>query len=115
MFFAVVCWDRPGVGELREKTRPAHLEYLKRYAGTIHAGGPFENADGGIAGTLFIIDVPDEASARAFVDNEPFHKAGVFESSRLRRWRQMQPEVEPGADDAVARAGQVRLKQEGNL
>ena len=112
MFFAVTCWDRPNAGELREKTRVAHLDYLKRHADLMHVGGPFESADGAIVGTLFIIDVPDEAAARAWVAGEPFHQAGVFEESRVRRWRQMQPEVEPGADEAVARAGRIRLEQE---
>jgi len=112
MYFAVVCWDRPNVGELREKTRHTHLQYLKENADKMHLGGPFENADGGIVGTLFIIDVADEAEARAFVENEPFHKAGVFESSRLRRWRQMQPEVVADADAITDRAAEVQLKQE---
>ena len=112
MFFAVVCWDRPNVGELRERTRHSHLDYLKAHAGTIRIGGPFESAEGAIVGTLFIIDAADEAEARAFVDAEPFHKAGVFESVRLRRWRQMQPDVEPGADAAIDRAAEIRLKQE---
>lgn len=112
MFYAIVCWDRPGVGELREKTRHTHLEYLKKHGDMMHLGGPFESAEGAIAGTLFIINAADEAQAREFLDNEPFHKAGVFESVRLRRWRQMQPEVASGADAAVDAAAQVQLKQE---
>ncbi len=112
MFFAIVCWDRPSVGELREKTRSVHLDYLKRNAHMMHLGGPFESAEGAIVGTFFIIRADDEATARGLLDDEPFHKAGVFESVRLRRWRQMQPEVEPGADALVDRAAQVRLKQE---
>ena len=112
MFFAIVCWDRPNAGELRERTHHSHLEYLKTHADRMHVGGPFESAEGAIVGTLFVIDAVDEADARAFVDAEPFHKAGIFESSRLRRWRQMQPEVTPGADRAVDRAAEVRMKQE---
>ncbi len=112
MFFAVVCWDRPGVGEVRERTRHSHLKYLKANADKMHVGGPFESAEGAIVGTLFIIDVAGETEARAFVDAEPFHEAGVFESVRLRRWRQMQPDVEPGADDLTDRAAEVRLEQE---
>ena len=112
MLFAVVCWDRPGVGELRERTRHDHLQYLKSHAELIHTGGPFESAEGAIVGTLFIIDVTDEAQARVFVDDEPFHKAGVFESVRLRRWRQMQPDVQPGAGEITDRAAEVRLRQE---
>jgi uncharacterized protein YciI len=31
MYFAILCFDKPGTGELRETTRPAHLAYLKNY------------------------------------------------------------------------------------
>lgn len=39
VFFAILCFDKPGVGELREKTRAAHLEYLKEHKSAIHLGG----------------------------------------------------------------------------
>lgn len=69
-YFAIVCWNRPGVGELREQTRHRHLQYLREHTAKMHLGGPFENADGGIFGTLFIINVATQAEARAFIDNE---------------------------------------------
>ena len=113
MYFAIVCWDRPNVGELREQTHHRHLQYLKEHAAKMHIGGPFENADGGIVGTLLIINVANEAEARAFIDHEPFHQAGVFESMRLRRWRQMQPEIVSGANASTDQEAQLQLKQEG--
>ncbi len=113
MYFAILCFDKPGVGELREKTRPAHLAYLKQHSDKMHVGGPFENAEGVIVGTLFIINVENRAAAVAFTENEPFHKAGVFESVLVRRWRQMQPEIEPGANAGSAAEAVMQLKQEG--
>ena len=112
MLFACVCWDKPHMGEVRERVHRDHLDYLEKRGDVVHVGGPFEKADGGIVGTLIIVDVEGEAAARAFIDDEPFHRAGVFETVRVRRWRQMQPEVEPGADAAVARAAAVRTRQE---
>ena len=112
MHFAIVCWDRPGVGELRERTRHSHLQYLHENASRMHLGGPFESPEGGIVGTLFIVDVEDQQAARAFIDGEPFHRAGVFESVRVRRWRQMQPEVVAGANDLTDREAELQLKQE---
>jgi uncharacterized protein YciI len=113
MYFAILCFDKPGTGELRETNRPAHLAYLKRYCDKIRLGGPFENDEGGIVGTLFIIDVETRASAIAFTEEEPFHKAGVFESVVVRRWRQMQPEVSPGANASSAIEAEMQLKEEG--
>jgi uncharacterized protein YciI len=113
MYFAILCFDKPGAGELREKTRPEHLAYLKQHHDQMHLGGPFENDEGGIVGMLFIIDVENRAAAVAFTENEPFHKAGVFESVVIRRWRQMQPEVVPGANAISAAEAEMQLKEEG--
>ena len=113
MYFAILCFDKPGVGELREQTRATHLAYLKAHASAMHLGGPFESDEGGIVGTLFIVNVPDRRAALAFTADEPFHKAGVFESVLVRRWRQMQPEVEPGANAVTAEAATLQLRGEG--
>ena len=113
MYFSIICFDKPNVGELREKTRDAHLDYLKQHKDKMHLGGPFENDNGGIVGTLFIINAEDHAAANAFTDNEPFHMAGVFESVIVRRWRQMQPETEPGANASSAKEAGLQMKEEG--
>jgi uncharacterized protein len=113
MYFAILCFDKPSAGELREKTRPAHSDYLKQHAKQMHIGGPFENDEGGIIGTLLIVNVENRAAALAFTENEPFHRAGVFESTIVRRWRQMQPEVEPNANASTAIEAGMQLKEEG--
>ncbi len=113
MYFAILCFDKPGAGELREKTHAAHLEYMKQHNALMHLGGPFENSEGGITGTMFIVNVADRQAAMDFTQSEPFHQAGVFESVLVRRWRQMQPQVEPGADASAAREAVLQLKEEG--
>jgi uncharacterized protein YciI len=115
MYFAIVCFDKPGVGELREKTHDAHLTYLKQHSVQMHLGGPFENDEGAIVGTLFIVNVEDHAAANSFTENEPFHKAGVFESVIVRRWRQMQPEIELGANAITAKEASLQMKEEGQV
>ena len=79
----------------------------------MHLGGPMEDDDGGIVGTIFIINAADRAAALTFTKEEPFHKAGVFEAFILRRWRQMQPEVIAGANASSATEGSNQLKEEG--
>ncbi len=113
MYFAIICFDKPGAGELRERNRPAHGAYLKAHAAQMHIGGPFENDEGGIVGTLLIVDVEDRAAALAFTKDEPFHKAGVFESVVVRRWRQMQPEIQSGVNASTATENSLQLKEEG--
>ncbi len=113
MYYAIVCMDRPNVGELRERTRPSHGEYLKEHGDKMHIGGPFEDDNGNIVGTLLIVNVEDRAAAQAFTDNEPLHKAGVFESVVVRRWRQMQPEDSPEAGPSTAKEARLQLEEEG--
>ena len=79
----------------------------------MHVGGPLESDEGGIVGTLFIVNVENRAAAIAFTEHEPFHRAGVFESVLVRRWRQMQPEMVPGANATTAEEGRNQLKEEG--
>jgi uncharacterized protein YciI len=92
---------------------PSTLATLKQHHDQMHLGGHFENDEGGIVRTLFIVDVENRAAAVAFTENEPFHKAGVFESVMVQRWRQMQPEVSPGANAQSAAAAEMQLKKEG--
>ena len=115
MYFVILCFDQPHVGELREKTRSAHLDYLKQHADAMHLGGPMEDDDGGIVGTIFIVNFPGRAAALAFTQEEPFHKAGVFEAVIVRRWRQMQPEVVPGANAVSNKEGSLQLREEGQV
>ena len=113
MNFMILCFDKTGVGELRAATRHVHLAYMKKHGSVLRMGGPFENDEGGIIGTFFLINVEDRAAAQAFTDNEPLHKAGVFEAVLVRRWRQMQPEIEPKANASTDHEATLKRKEEG--
>ena len=81
MLFAIICMDKPGQTELRAKTRPMHLEYLEKFRSRIEISGPMLTDDGAAPkGSLLILDFADGAEARAFADNDPYAKAGLFQS-----------------------------------
>ena len=111
MHFTILCFDQPHVGELREKTRPAHLEYLKRHHELVHLGGPIENEDGGIAPSSLSM-LPIARQLLLLRRKSPSIKRGVFESVIVRRSRQMQPEVVSGANGSSATEGSNQLKEE---
>jgi uncharacterized protein YciI len=87
MLFAIVCADRPGNLDLRQATRPVHLDYLKSHAHRLVQAGPVLNAAGEPCGSLLIIDAADRAEAEALAAGDPYARAGLFESTMIRPYR----------------------------
>lgn len=85
--FAVICRDKAGALPLRQENRPAHLDYIKE-TGIVAMAGPLMEA-GQMAGSLVILDAADLAAAQAWVDGDPYGKAGVFADVALREWNKV--------------------------
>lgn len=68
-------------------TRPVHREYLGglKEAGKIFASGPFEDD----SGALIIYEADSQEAAEEMIAQDPFNKAGVFESYTIKPWRQV--------------------------
>jgi len=86
MLFVITAIDKENSRDLRMATRPAHFEYVQK-TGVVRLGGPFLDDDGGMAGSLIIIEAPDLAAAREWQQNDPYVKAGLFAASELRPWK----------------------------
>lgn len=115
MFFAITCFDRPGSSQLRGKLLPDHLRYLEGQGSKVHTGGPLKDpVDGSMVGSLYIVDVAGYDEARQFIEGEPLHKAGLFESMTVRGWTQMQPEIMPGANELTAQELERQLQANGS-
>ncbi len=89
MLFAIICTDRPGGLDLRLATRPTHLAYLTMYASRIVHGGPTLDIEGRPCGSLLIIEAEDRAAAEGFAAEDPYAKAGLFESTIIRPFREV--------------------------
>lgn len=89
MLFALINTDRPASLDLRMATRPAHLEFLQGRDSVIMSGGALLDSEGKPAGSLLVIDVNDLAAAQAFAAEDPYTKAGLFESTVIRPFRQV--------------------------
>ncbi|MGP3918639.1 YciI family protein [Nonomuraea sp. 10N515B] len=80
--------DRPDSAALRAELVEEHWSYMDRYAAELIARGPTFHRDSDTAtGSVHIVDLPDLATARAFVFDEPNYQAGVYRDVMLRRWR----------------------------
>jgi uncharacterized protein YciI len=92
MHFCIVCTDKPGRSALRTETRPAHLDYLKRFKDRLFAAGPFLDDSGNALGSLIVIDLASRKAAEEFVAHDPYTKAELFESVVIRAWKKVIPE-----------------------
>ena len=82
--------DRQDSAALRNELLATHWSYMDQYAAEMIARGPTLTDDGDTAtGSVHILDLPDVATARAFVFDEPNYQAGVYRDVQLRRWRNL--------------------------
>ena len=87
MALFVISWlDKPGGLPVRMAAREDHLAYVAR-TGAVKLGGPFLGPDGGMAGSMLIVEAEDLAAAEAFHAADPYKLAGLFETSSVRPWR----------------------------
>lgn len=94
MHFVFYCKDKSGHEQVRVANRRAHLDYLDEHRDRLLCAGPLL-AEGGsesrMIGSLLILDFADRAAAEAFAANDPYAKAGLFESVTIHPWRKVLP------------------------
>ena len=88
MRIALMTRDKPGALQIRLDNRSAHLAYIES-TGVVEQAGPFIDADGKMCGSLIILDVADMAAAEAWAANDPYAKAGLFETATLCEWKKV--------------------------
>lgn len=91
VYFAIICKDKPDRLEARQKTRPAHVDYLGTFIDRILIAGPLLGGDGQPNGSLIVVDLEDMAAAKAFSAGDPYTAAGLFESVAITAWRKSIP------------------------
>ena len=92
MLFVIRCYDKPGHLEVRKANREAHLALLRDCGDRILMAGPTLADDGdGMTGSVIILDAADRAAVDAFLDADPYAKAGLFERVEVARWKKVLP------------------------
>ena len=88
MPYVIVTKDKPNSLSLRTEVRAVHLDYLTQHQAKLLAAGALLEDDGsGGTGGVIIYDTEDRAEAERFIQDDPFTKAGLFESVQVTRWR----------------------------
>ena len=100
MLWAISRVAAPNFAAMREKGLQAHVDYLKSQSSILVLSGGTVSDDGkDFNGSLLIVSVASRAEAQAFVDGDPFTKAGMFTNVTITRMRkgQWNPRAAEGA------------------
>ena len=88
MLVALMARDKPQSLDIRQANRAAHLDYIEA-TGVVSMAGPFLDENGSMTGSLVILDVADMDAARSWAENDPYAKAGLFETVVLSEWKKV--------------------------
>lgn len=87
MLIALIAKDKDGALQTRLDNRANHLAYIEE-TGVVAQAGPLLDGDAMI-GSLIILEVEDMAAAQSWADNDPYAKAGLFQSVDLIVWKKV--------------------------
>lgn len=87
MYYAIISEDIENSLNLRMKTRPAHIERLKKLheqdrvllVGPHPAIDSEDPGEAGFTGSLIVASFDSLEDAKAWADDDPYLKAGVYE------------------------------------
>lgn len=88
MLVALIAHDKANHLDVRTQNRAAHLEYIKS-SGIVSQAGPFVDENGNMIGSLIVLEVDDFSEAQDWAQNDPYAKAGLFDSAQLIRWNKV--------------------------
>jgi hypothetical protein len=77
--YVLFCVDKPGALSVRMGAREAHLAYVRGFGDKLRLGGPMLDDNGGMAGSLVIMEAESRAEAEAFNAADPYTLAGLWE------------------------------------
>jgi uncharacterized protein len=93
VIYALHMLDKPDTGALRAEVRPAHKAYLAQVADRIAFAGPLLSADGQrMVGSLLVIDFDSVVAAQAWLDAEPFTRAGLYAQTLVHPFSNLWPQ-----------------------
>ncbi len=87
MLIALIARDKDGALQTRLDNRAAHLAYIEE-TGVVSQAGPLLDGDAMI-GSLIVLDVEDMSAAQNWASNDPYAKAGLFQSVELIAWKKV--------------------------
>jgi len=88
MHWLITCRSKPDTDALRLATIDAHRNFLDGYAEVTWYSGPlFTDDNKNAIGSLRLIEFPDRHAALAYINADPYTKAGIFQAITVERWK----------------------------
>ena len=88
MHWLIKCRSKPDTDALRLATIDAHRNFLDGYPEVTWYSGPiFTDDNKNAIGSLRLIEFPDRDAALAYINADPYTKAGIFQSITVERWK----------------------------
>ena len=88
MHWLIKCRSKPGTDALRAATINAHRDFLDGYPEVTWYSGPmFTDDNKNAIGSLRLIEFPDRNAALAYINADPYTKAGIFQAITVERWK----------------------------
>ncbi len=92
MHFVISCTDKTDHLQVRMENRPDHVTYLKTHADKIVAAGPtLGDSSDQMTGSVLIMEFDSKTDAETWAENDPYAKAGLFESVSITPWKKVFP------------------------
>ncbi len=102
MLFAYWMMDRPGMADTRQAKRAEHRAYLAAVESRVHFAGPLVAGDGAsVIGSLLVVDHPERGAAEAWIADEPYTIAGVYQSTEIVAIKALWPRAQYNPENAV--------------
>jgi len=97
LLYAIISEDKPDSLELRQQTRPAHLQRLQvlQDEGRMVLAGPHPAVDSndpglaGFTGSLIVAEFADLDTAREWAASDPYQQAGVYASVTVKPFKKV--------------------------
>ena len=94
MLYVITCLDKPDSAALRAETRPAHLDHIRANIRNVLLAGPVLAEDEKTpVGSMLVVEFDTRAELERFSAEDPYVKAGLFQSVTVRPFRKVFPEA----------------------
>jgi len=90
LFTVAYCVDKPGAeaAEERQKYMQGHLDHVASLVDEILVAGPmFADDKKTVVGSILIYKTDDVATARKYLEGDPYFKANIWESVSINTFR----------------------------